>query len=142
MPWRRSPASLAESAPVGIGAALAAVFVLAQARFVAARRPPSAAVPPPASAPSAAAPSGALQPVAVPDSAPQVSRVLSGMAFLADFLTAADRIGELRQRRRLRKLERQQAERQSSGRPAPEVRRPQIIRVRPTRGFPKLPPPK
>jgi hypothetical protein len=64
------------------------------------------------------------------------------MAFLGDVLETADRIGELRHRKRLRKLARQQAERQDGTRLAPQIRRPPIIRLRPTRGWPKLPPPK
>lgn len=87
----------------------------------------TAAASPPPSAPAPAA-SPALLPPMPADVAPRRHPLLKGLHFLGDVLEVADRIGELRHRRRLRQLRQRQTEREGAAASPPRYQR-----VRPRR---------
>lgn len=136
---------LAGTALVALPVILAIHFCFAHARFQAAKpkAPPSAPASSPVQ-PVAAPPQPTVPPFPVaaePDPQPsgraQGSSLLHLLALINETLEAADRIGELRHRRRLRKLKRQQAEHQAS------AAAPRYLRVVARREpLFKLPPPK
>lgn len=123
-----------------VPAALAPVALLAHARFLGAHRapPPRAGEPGYASGARPAAHADAESPL---EEAPPDALHL-GMAFVGDVLETADRIGELRHKRRLRRLARQRAERELAAPPAAPARVPELqFRARPRREPVRLLPP-